>query len=94
MRQVRFIAGLLLLGITVAPGLAAAQATPNPNYSPPAAKEGFSYPDCYCTDSKGQRVDMGKTACLIIGTRRILARCDMSVNNPIWRQESEGCPGV
>ena len=98
MRQTLNIAALLLLGISTAvvtgAGPAAAGPPSNPNYSPPPAKEGFSYPDCYCTDSKGQRVDMGKTACLIIGSRRVLARCDMSVNNPTWRQESEGCPGV
>jgi hypothetical protein len=94
MRQTFFIASLLMLGIATWPGPAGAGPSANPNYSPPPAKEGFSYPDCYCTDSNGQRVDMGKTACLVIGSRRILARCDMSVNNPTWRQESEGCPGV
>ena len=94
MRQTLFIAGLLLLCIVIGPGPAAAQSISNPNFTQPPAKEGYSYPDCYCTDSKGQRVDMGRTACLIIGSRRVLARCDMSVNNPIWREESEGCPGV
>lgn len=94
MKQTLLIAGLLVLGIATVPGQALAGPPSNPNYSPPPAKEGFSYPDCYCTDSKGQRVDMGKTACLVIGSRRVLARCDMSVNNPTWRQESEGCPGV
>ena len=94
MRQTFFIASLLMLGIATWPGPAGAGPSANPNYSPPPAKEGFSYPDCYCTDSSGQRVDMGKMACLVIGSRRVLARCDMSVNNPIWREESEGCPGV
>jgi len=95
MRQTLFIAGLVLLGIAIGPGPAAAAGPPpNPNYSPLPPKEGFSYPDCYCTDSLGQRVEMGQMACLIIGTRRVLARCDMSVNNPTWREQSEGCPGV
>jgi len=66
----------------------------NPNYTPAPPKEGYSYPDCYCTDSDGKRVEMGQRACLRIGSRRFTARCDMSVNNPIWRQETEGCPGV
>ncbi|HUF55857.1 MAG TPA: hypothetical protein VMM55_04780 [Thermohalobaculum sp.] len=66
----------------------------NPNYDPPPPKEGFSYPDCYCTDSDGQRVEMGETACLRIGSRRVLARCAWSVNNPAWRPEAEGCPSV
>jgi len=66
----------------------------NPNYTPAPPKEGYSYPDCYCTDSDGKRVEMGETACLTIGSRQVLARCDMSVNNPTWRHEAEGCPGV
>ena len=94
MYRTLFIAGLLLLGITIGSGPAAAGPPSNPNYSPPPAKEGFSYPDCYCTDSLGQRVELGQMACLIIGTRRVLARCGMSVNNPTWREQSEGCPGV
>jgi hypothetical protein len=94
MRKFIIIAGLSMLGTVFAAGSAVAGPPANPNYSPPPAKDGYTYPDCYCTDSKGQRVDMGKTACLIIGSRRVLARCDMSVNNPTWRPESEGCPGV
>ena len=46
---------------------------------------------CYCTDSTGDRVEMGEMACLTIGKRRITARCDMSLNVPIWREVSEGC---
>ena len=66
----------------------------NPNYTPHPPKEGFSYPDCYCTDSGGKRVEMGEIACLKIGSNEFLARCDMSVNNPTWRKEADGCPGV
>jgi len=94
MRQILFIIALMLLGIAIGPGYANAQSSQSPYYSVPPAKEGYHYPDCYCTDSNGQRVDMGKTACLVIGSRRVLARCDMSLNNPAWREESEGCPGV
>jgi hypothetical protein len=86
------------LVLTLAPGALAgeiaAQPGGNPNYSPAPPKEGFSYPDCYCTDSAGKRVEMGQTACLMIGSRQVLARCEMSVNNPTWRTEAEGCPGV
>lgn len=64
----------------------------NPNYTRPKPKEGFRYPDCYCTDSSGQRVELGRTACLKIGSQQFTARCDMSVNNPTWRRVSEGCP--
>ncbi len=94
MRQTLFIAGLVLLATTIGTGQAAAQSISNPNFVQPPAKDGFKYPECYCTDSLGQRVEMGKMACLIIGTRRVLARCDISVNNPTWREQSEGCPGV
>ena len=75
-------------------GADAGTLAPNPNYTPHPPKEGYSYPDCYCTDSGGKRVEMGETACLLIGSRQVTARCDMSVNNPTWRTESEGCPGV
>ncbi len=61
-------------------------------FHPPPAKDGFSYPDCYCTDSKGRRVEMGERACLTIGDRSFVARCGMSLNNPAWRTEQEGCP--
>ncbi|WP_108659266.1 hypothetical protein [Acuticoccus kandeliae] len=61
-------------------------------FVPPAPKSGYSYPDCYCRDSGGQRVELGERACLKIGPREVMARCDMSQNIPIWRTEQEGCP--
>lgn len=87
-----FAATIAVLGLGA--GDANAEQIRNHNFSQPPAKDGYTYPDCYCTDSKGQRVEMGQKACLIIGSRRVLARCDMSVNNPTWRHESEGCPSV
>lgn len=63
-------------------------------FVPPKPKEGFRYPDCFCTDSVGKRVDLGKTACLQIGSQSFTARCAMSQNNPTWRRVSEGCPSV
>lgn len=89
---------LLALALALPAFLAAAETghvpPANPNYNPAPPKEGFSYPDCYCTDSDGQRVEMGETACLRIGSRRVLARCAWSVNNPAWRPEGESCPSV
>ena len=73
---------------------AAAPARPDNLYRPPKPKDGYSYPDCFCTDSTGQRVEMGQTACLSIGAQSFTARCAMSVNNPIWRRVGDGCPGV
>lgn len=61
-------------------------------YAPPPAKEGFRYPDCYCTDTDGGRVEIGERACLRVGRRRFTARCGMSQNSPAWRTEAEGCP--
>ncbi len=63
-------------------------------YVPPKPKEGFRYPDCFCTDSQGKRVELGQTTCLQIGSSQITARCDMSLNNPTWRRVSDGCPSV
>lgn len=78
-----------------ASGALADQPMANPNYTPAPPKEGYSYPDCYCTDSVGKRIEMGEQACLRIGGRDVLAICDMSVNNPTWRYlDGQGCPGV
>lgn len=66
----------------------------NPNYTPHPPKAGYSYPDCYCTGSDGERIEVGQTACLRIGSREVLARCGFSVNNPTWRPEAQSCPGV
>lgn len=87
----RAAARLLCLSVLLAPAILFA--APDA-YSPPRAKEGFAYPDCYCTDSEGRRVELGKRACLRIGGREVTARCAMSLNNPAWRTEADGCPSV
>ncbi len=61
-------------------------------FVPPPAKDGYAYPDCYCTGSRGERVEMGERACLTVAGRDRLALCAMSQNNPVWRIEREGCP--
>ncbi|GAB5378157.1 MAG: hypothetical protein AcusKO_46190 [Acuticoccus sp.] len=61
-------------------------------FRPPPAKDGYAYPDCYCTDGDGRRVELGERICLTVGDRMFIARCDMSLNNPVWREEQEGCP--
>lgn len=55
---------------------------------PVAATSG---PDCYCTDRVGARVELGGHTCLTIGGRSFRAYCDMSQNNPIWRDTGEAC---
>ncbi|GIX14828.1 MAG: hypothetical protein KatS3mg118_2787 [Paracoccaceae bacterium] len=93
MTRSSFLLPLLAVGAMLA-GAALAEPPANPNYNPPPPKKGYSYPECYCTGSQGERVELGQTACLSIGEKRVLARCDMSVNNPTWRYLAEGCPGV
>ncbi|SFE13988.1 hypothetical protein [Roseivivax sediminis] len=50
--------------------------------------------ECYCTDSTGGRVEMGETICLEVGGRVFTAQCQMSLNNPMWRELHEGCVGA
>ena len=47
--------------------------------------------DCYCTDSAGQRVELGQTICLQVDGRSFMAQCQMSLNNPMWREVQQGC---
>ena len=47
--------------------------------------------DCYCTDSTGGRVELGESICLFVDGRAFMAKCEMALNNPIWRDTGEGC---
>ncbi len=47
--------------------------------------------DCYCTDTSGARVEIGEEICLVVDGRAFIARCDMSLNVPIWRDTGAGC---
>lgn len=47
--------------------------------------------DCYCTDSTGGRVELGQSICLFVNGRAFMARCEMSLNVPMWRETGEGC---
>ncbi len=49
------------------------------------------YPDCYCTDKVGARVELGTMVCMKVGGRDFIARCEMSLNNPMWREIRQGC---
>lgn len=82
----------LALALLAVPALAGEPVPRAPaQWVPPPAKEGFSYPDCFCTDTDGQRVEKGDTACLRVGGDEFLARCGMSQNNPAWRKVQEDC---
>jgi len=47
--------------------------------------------DCYCTN-RGVRFELGEFACLRVDGRRFLAKCEMSLNNPMWREKEPSCP--
>lgn len=47
--------------------------------------------DCYCTDKTGSRVELGQSICLQVDGRMFMARCEMSLNNPMWRDTGKGC---
>ncbi len=49
------------------------------------------WPDCYCTDTNGARVELGEVICLRVDGRDFQARCEMSLNNPMWRDTGQGC---
>lgn len=46
---------------------------------------------CYCTDKTGSRVELGQVICLQVDGRMFTARCEMSLNNPMWREQTDGC---
>lgn len=56
-----------------------------------ASKPKVKAPDCYCTDKVGARVELGTMVCMKVGGRDFIARCEMSLNNPMWREISQGC---
>ncbi|WP_371059405.1 hypothetical protein [Rhodosalinus sp. 5P4] len=57
----------------------------------PGAPTPSAATDCYCTDSTGGRVELGESICLTVDGRSFIAQCQMSLNNPMWREISEGC---
>ena len=47
--------------------------------------------DCFCTDKQGARIELGESICLFVDGRAFMARCEMSLNVPMWRQTGDGC---
>ncbi len=47
--------------------------------------------ECYCTDKNGGRVELGQEICLFVDGRAFMARCEMSLNNPMWRETGDSC---
>lgn len=50
----------------------------------------------YCTDSVGDRVEVGQVICITASCQTWMARCEMTASNrmAIWRKLQDGCPGV
>lgn len=79
-----------MVTLLVALTLSAPARAEDPVFVPPKPKEGYSYPECYCTN-RGEKVQMGEYSCLRIGGKEFSARCGMSLNNPAWRDMTPGC---
>lgn len=47
--------------------------------------------ECFCTDKGGARVELGQSICLFVDGRAFMARCEMSLNVPMWRETGTGC---
>ena len=84
---------LILLPSVLIAGAAVAQDSSAPT-GPVSEPQGARVIECYCTDTTGGRVDLGETICLMVDGRAFLARCEMSLNNPIWRDTGAACVGA
>jgi hypothetical protein len=47
--------------------------------------------ECYCTDGAGARVELGQHRCMNVNGRLFMARCEMALNVPMWREQAGGC---
>lgn len=49
--------------------------------------------DYFCTGGNGERYELGQIICITASSCQVwLAKCDMSLNNPMWRKVQDGCP--
>ena len=46
---------------------------------------------CYCTDTYGERAELGERRCLVVDGRAFMGLCEMALNVPIWRDTGAGC---
>lgn len=58
---------------------------------PAGAQTGSTGIDCFCTDRSGARVELGQVICMDVDNRQYRARCEMSLNVPMWREVSKDC---
>lgn len=82
----RFAAlSLLFPGLLLAQGL--------PQSAPPASVLSTGPYDYFCTGGNGERYELGEITCITASSCQVwLAKCDMSLNNPMWRKIQDGCP--
>lgn len=73
------------------PGFASAGSMPSRTPGTYTPMEGVEY---YCTDADGARVELGQVICIRASCLTWLARCDMSLNIPMWRKVQDGCPAA
>lgn len=97
----------MALGLAAFPAAAEPLRTPAPSppliegLRPAPAPEQIASPDiggrvksdCQCRHKEG-RADQGRTVCILQGRKRVLARCEMAANNPIWTVIQQGCDPV
>lgn len=83
------VAAMLLTGSFSAPRPAFAADV----FQRPASAPGHPYPEYYCTN-RGVRVDVEQTACLTVDGASFEAKCDISLNNPMWRPTGNACEPV
>ena len=57
--------------------------------APPLPKIEF-----YCTDGRGERRELGEVICITASCQTWTAKCDMSLNNVMWRKLQDGCPAA
>lgn len=64
--------------------------------SVPAAGQERGFPTPYCRDGDGNRVELGGLTCIAASScvPPYLARCELSLNSPMWRKVQDGCPAV
>jgi hypothetical protein len=48
--------------------------------------------DAHCRDANGQRHEIGEVICITASCLTWMAKCELALNNAIWRKTQEGCP--
>ncbi|MEO1291394.1 MAG: hypothetical protein AAFV62_00960 [Pseudomonadota bacterium] len=48
-------------------------------------------PDCTCRKPGGARAQVGEVMCVQIGERTQAMRCEMTLNNTIWKPVRQNC---